>query len=72
MLQIASEVGLDIKKLVADMDNPEWLTIIERNRALAKDLGITGTPAFVVGNELVPGAIDLPALKDLVVRARTR
>lgn len=72
VLQIASEVGLDTKKLVADMENPEWLTIIERNRALAKDLGITGTPAFVVGNELVPGAMDLPALKDLIARARTR
>jgi protein-disulfide isomerase len=54
------------------MDNPEWLTIIEHNRALAKDLGITGTPAFVVGNEIGPGAMDLRALKDLVARARTR
>ena len=72
ILQIASDVGLDTKKLAADMDNPEWLTIIERNRALASDLGITGTPAFVVGNELVPGAIDLTTLKDLIARARTR
>ena len=72
ILQIANDVGLDVKKPVADMDNPEWLAIIERNRALASDLGITGTPAFVVGNELVPAAIDLATLKDLVVRARTR
>jgi len=70
--QIANDVGLDTKKLVADMENPEWLAIIERNRALASDLGITGTPAFVVGTELVPGAIDLTTLKDLVARARTR
>jgi len=72
ILQIANGVGLDTKKLVADMDNPEWLAVIERNRALASDLGITGTPAFVVGTELVPGAIDLTTLKDLVARARTR
>lgn len=72
ILQIASAVGLDTKKLVADMDNPEWLAIIEHNRALASDLGITGTPAFVVGNELVPGAMDLAALNKLVERARTR
>jgi protein-disulfide isomerase len=71
ILQIANNIGLDVKKLVADMDNPEWIAIIERNRALASDLGITGTPAFVVGTELVPGAIDLATLKDLVVQART-
>lgn len=72
VLQVASEVGLDTKRLVADMDNPEWLTIIEHNRVLAKELGITGTPAFVVGKEIVSGAMDLRALKDLVARARTR
>lgn len=72
VLQIASEVGLDAKKLETDMEKPEWLTIIERNRALANDLRVTGTPAFVVGNELVPGAVNLAALKDLVARARTR
>ena len=70
VLHIANEVGLDTKKLEADMDNPEWTTVIERNRALAKELGITGTPAFIAGNELQPGALDLNGLKDLVARAR--
>ncbi|MDF0667268.1 MAG: DsbA family protein [Nitrospira sp.] len=72
VLQIARDVGLDAKKLEVDMEQPQWLTIIERNRELANDLRVTGTPAFVVGNELVPGAIDLAALKALVARARTR
>jgi protein-disulfide isomerase len=70
ILHIASEVGLDPKRLETDMENPEWVSIIERNRALAKELGIGGTPAFVVGNELVPGAMDLAALKDLVAQRR--
>lgn len=72
ILEIANDVGLDIKKLVADMDNPEWLALIERNRELASDLSITGTPAFVVGDELVPVVMDLAALKDLVARVHTR
>lgn len=72
IMQIAKAVGIDTEKLKADMDNPKWLTIIARNRALAEKLSITGTPAFVVGHELVPGAIDLTALKDLVARVRTR
>jgi protein-disulfide isomerase len=70
VLNIATEVGLDAKRLEADMGNPEWQTVIDRNRALAKDLGISGTPGFIVGTELVPGALDLKGLKDLIERAR--
>jgi protein-disulfide isomerase len=72
ILQIATEVGLDANRLEKDMGSPEWAMMIDRNRALAKELGIGGTPAFVVGNELVPGEMDLSALKELVAQARTR
>jgi len=70
ILTVAGEVGLDAKRLETDMANPEWQTVIDRNRALAIDLGITGTPGFIVGTELVPGALDLKGLKDLIARAR--
>jgi DSBA-like thioredoxin domain len=70
ILAIAGEVGLDGKRLEADMANPEWQTVIDRNRALAKDLGISGTPGFIAGSELQPGALDLNGLKELVARAR--
>jgi len=69
ILAIAGEVGLDVKRLDADMANPEWQSVIDRNRALAKDLGINGTPGFIVGTELVPGALDVNGLKDLIARA---
>ena len=69
ILAIAGEVGLDAKRLEADMANREWQTVIDRNRALAKDLGISGTPGFIVGTELVPGALDVNGLKDLIARA---
>jgi len=66
ILNIAGEVGLDSKRLEQDMANPEWQVVIDRNRALAKSLGINGTPGFIVGNQLVPGALDLKGLKDLI------
>ncbi len=69
LLRIAVDVGLEAARLDADMASPEWQTIIERNRSLAKDLGITGTPAFIVGTEFAPGALDLKGLKDLLARA---
>ena len=54
------------------MNRPEIGAQIERNRALARDLGIRGTPAFVIGEQLVPGAIDLETMQGLVARARRK
>lgn len=68
ILRIAAEVGLDTNKLEGDMADLKWQTVIDRNRALAQDLGITGTPGFIVGTELVRGALGLEELKALVAR----
>ena len=69
ILKIAVNVGLDVKRLEADMTNPKWQTVIDKNRVLARELGISGTPGFIVGNELVPGWLDLKGLKELIARA---
>jgi protein-disulfide isomerase len=69
---IAQRVGLDIKKLESDLQAPERQTAIDRNHALAKLLGISGTPGFVVGGEVYPGALELAGLKALVKQARTK
>jgi len=69
ILKIAVRVGLDPKRLETDMADPKWQVVIEKNRALANELGISGTPGFIVGTELVPGALDLNGLKELIARA---
>lgn len=69
ILSLAGEVGLNTAKLKADMQNPDWQAAIDTNRALARTLGISGTPGFIVGTELVPGALDLNGLKELIARA---
>jgi protein-disulfide isomerase len=69
ILKIAVSIGLDAKRLERDMANPKWQAVIEKNRALARELGISGTPGFIVGNELVPGWLDLKGLKELIARA---
>jgi protein-disulfide isomerase len=72
VLALAKEIGLDQARLRADMAKPEVMAQVERNRALARDLGIRGTPAFVIGDEIVPGAIDIDTMRQLVARARGR
>ncbi|HEY0836395.1 MAG TPA: DsbA family protein [Azospirillum sp.] len=68
--QIAASAGLDVERLKKDMATPEVEQALGANHALAEALGIRGTPAFVVGNELVPGAIKLDEMKRLVAQAR--
>jgi protein-disulfide isomerase len=70
VLALLGAIGLDTDRLGADMDAPEIQTLIGRELALARALGIEGTPAFVIGSELVVGAVELGVLRDLIGRAR--
>ncbi len=70
IMKIAADVKLDVKKLQADMKAPEINEILQRNHALAQQLGIEGTPAIVVGETLVPGALQKDHLKELIAAAR--
>jgi protein-disulfide isomerase len=70
VLRIAREVGLDVARLQEDMNRPEIEDVIRQNYALAQSLGVTGTPAFVIGAEVIPGAIDYSRFKALVAGAR--
>lgn len=70
VLDIAGTVGLDLEQLRADMQDPAIEEAIARNHRLANALGITGTPSFVVGDSVVPGAIDRSTLRNLIARAR--
>ena len=54
---IAARIGLDGKKLEDDMDSPEWQRALDRNSDLARHLGISGTPGFIVGSELILGPL---------------
>ena len=67
---IASDLGLDLDRLQADMSSPEVDALIEANRELAARLGVTGTPAFLVlGPERVqvsPGAVDAERLLRMI------
>jgi protein-disulfide isomerase len=70
ILQVAADSGLDIERLKSDMPAPEIDDIIKRNYDLAQALDIHGTPAFVIGGELVAGAIDIETMKRKIAAAR--
>lgn len=70
LIEVAASVGADPAKLATDMEDPAIMTQIQANDALAAKLGITGTPGFIFGRQLVPGAIPLDEMKKLVAAAR--
>jgi protein-disulfide isomerase len=67
----AEAVGLDADRLEIDMMSAEVNAAIQTNYALAEDLGIEGTPAFVIGTQLIPGAVDKARLEQLIREARS-
>lgn len=67
---IATEVGLDPARLRTDMESPSIQSTIDRNRSLARELGIKGTPGFIIGTEIIPGAVALKELKHFVRQVR--
>ncbi len=66
----AQKLGLDWARLRRDMEDPGIRDRLAANLALARELGIEGTPAFVIGNLLEPGAADLARLEALLAEAR--
>jgi protein-disulfide isomerase len=70
VMDVARTVGLDPEQLMADMQDPALQEAIARNLRLAEALGITGTPSFIIGEEVVPGAVDLETLQGLIAHAR--
>jgi protein-disulfide isomerase len=72
VFRMAERIGLDMARLRADMEDPEIEAAIQANLKLASRLKITGTPAFVVGQAIIPGAVSLEELREAVSQARTK
>jgi protein-disulfide isomerase len=69
-LAVAKEVGLDMTQLQKDMNSPEVRATIEENFKLAEAMGMNGTPSYVIGKQVVVGAVGLEGLKEKVALAR--
>ena len=67
---IAADVGLDVERLKKDMEDPSVEQKIAQNHELAEKLGVDGTPAFIIGDKLYPGALGVDEMKELVAAQR--
>jgi len=70
VLDFARKAGIDVPALQKAMKDPQINRDLARNFALAKALNITGTPAFIIDDNLIPGAVDAATLRHLVEQVR--
>lgn len=70
--EIAKRVGLNSEVLEKDMKDPKLSEAIEQNMRLATALNINGTPAYIVGDQIIPGAIDFDSLEKMVANQRAK
>jgi protein-disulfide isomerase len=69
-LAAAQDVGIDMGRLEHDLTSDEVKASIEESFKLAEQLGLNGTPSYVVGSDVVVGAVGLASLKEKVKAAR--
>ena len=65
-------VGLDVERLLRDMADPAIQARIDANLKLARVLTIQGTPAYIIGDQFLPGAIDITDLQKTIALARRK
>jgi protein-disulfide isomerase len=69
-LAAAKEAGLDMTRLDKDIASPEVRATIEENFKLAESMGMNGTPSYVIGKQVVVGAIGRDGLAEKIGIAR--
>ena len=70
LFKTAENIGIDIDKLKEDLNSNDIKLTIEKNKDLAKRLNINGTPSFVIGKKIIPGAINEEQLIQLIEEER--
>ncbi len=72
IFRLAERIGLDVGRLRADMNSATPQRVFKRNRQLAQELGIRGTPAFVIGDQVIRGAVKINRLRELIAEQRQK
>ena len=72
LLSFAKELKIDTKKLKSDYSNEKLMSIINKNREIANRLNLRGTPAFIIGNKVYPGAMSEKDIEKIIALERKK
>jgi protein-disulfide isomerase len=68
-LAAAKDAGCDMARIQKDMKSPEVQTTINEDMKLADAIGVDGTPSYVIGDQLIVGAIGFDKLQEKIAAA---
>ena len=66
----AKEIGLDMARLEKDLASPEVSATLTENLKMADALGMNGTPSYIIGKQVVIGAVGVDSLREKISNAR--
>src|SRR3954465_11361188 len=66
----AKDAGADMTRLEKDITSPEVRATLEENFRLAEEMGMNGTPSYVIGKQVVIGAVGVDSLREKIGVAR--
>ncbi len=69
-IEVARENGANVDQLRRDMESEATRAIIEETVVLGDRLGLTGTPAFIIADEIIFGAVGVDQLKGRIANVR--
>ena len=70
--KLAADAKLDVARLKADMDTPDLKQRLQAVLLQGREIGANGTPAFIIGDRMIPGAVDADALKAAIAEVRAK
>ena len=70
--KFAKDAKLDVKKVKEIADAPATSALISENLQKATAIGISGTPGFIIGDQLFRGYIEAPVMKAAIAEAREK
>ncbi len=71
IMDAAQRAGLDTARLKHDMNDKSVDEVINNNRKLGNDMGVRGTPMFIIGDTVIPGAMEAAVMKKHIQDARS-
>jgi protein-disulfide isomerase len=72
LIEIASNLEIDAEALKKEAAKDKYIELIAKDREIAGEIGVTGTPALIVGDQFIGGALSAEQLKAEVKKAREK
>ena len=70
--QVARKAGLDMARFASDIESPQLDLVLQGTQMAARALGVSGTPALIIGEQLIPGAISAEELRARIKAERAK